>query len=178
MARYGMAIDLRTCMGCAACVVACKVENRVGEPFFRCRIEQRSAGDFPNVQLEILSLRCNQCSEAPCVWNCPTGASHYAEGGVVLVDDGKCTGCKACLAACAYDARFINERGTAEKCTFCLQRVREGLEPACVATCPSRAMVFDDLEGAGSELARTLAARKNRALKPETGNRPNVYYLE
>ena len=126
MPRYGMAIDLRTCMGCAACVVACKVENRVDEDAFRCRVTQRSRGEFPNVQLEILSERCNQCSDAPCVWNCPTGASHYAEGGVVLVNGDRCTGCKACLAACPYDARFINSRGVAEKCTFCLHRVKEG----------------------------------------------------
>lgn len=178
MARYGMAIDLRTCMGCAACVVACKVENQVGDEYFRCRIEQRSSGDFPNVHMEIFSQRCNQCSEAPCVWNCPTGASHYSGGGVVLVDDRKCTGCKACLAACAYDARFINGNGTAEKCTFCLHRVEQGQSPACVATCPSRAMIFGDLENPQSELSTNLAARNHKSIKPETGNRPNVFYLE
>lgn len=178
MPRYGMAIDKRTCMGCAACVVACKVENRVDEDAFRCRVTQRSLGEFPNVQLEILSERCNQCSDAPCVWNCPTGASHYAEGGVVLVDEDRCTGCKACLAACPYDARFINSRGVAEKCTFCLHRVKEGLEPACVSTCPSRAMIFGDLDDPSSLLSRTLGARRHRALKPEAGTKPNLFYLE
>jgi Fe-S-cluster-containing dehydrogenase component len=112
------------------------------------------------------------------VWNCPTGASHYAEGGVVLVNGDRCTGCKACLAACPYDARFINSRGVAEKCTFCLHRVKEGLEPACVSTCPSRAMIFGDLEDPSSPLVRTLGVRKHRALKPEAGTKPNLFYLE
>lgn len=178
MPRYGMAIDLQTCMGCAACVVACKVENRVDEDAFRCRVTQRSYGEFPNVHLEIFSERCNQCADAPCVWNCPTGASHYADGGIVLVDESRCTGCKACLAACPYDARFINSRGVAEKCTFCVHRVREGLEPACVSTCPSRAMIFGDLDDPDSALSRVLGARKHRTLKPEAGTKPNLFYLE
>lgn len=178
MARYGMAIDLKTCVGCAACVVACKVENQVGEEFFRCRIEQHTYGDFPDLHMAIYSQRCNQCEEAPCVWNCPTGASHYSEGGIVRVYENKCTGCKACLAACAYDARFINERGAADKCTFCQHRVEQGKLPACVSTCPSRAMTFGDLDQPNGELSRLLAVRAHRALKPETGNRPNVFYLE
>lgn len=178
MPRYGMAIDKRTCMGCAACVVSCKVENRVDEAAFRCRIAQRSRGEFPNVRLDIFSERCNQCSDAPCVWNCPTGASHYADGGIVLVDTDRCTGCKACLAACPYDARFINEEGYAEKCTFCAHRVKQGIEPSCVSTCPSRAMIFGDLEDPAGELARVLGVRGHHALKPEAGTKPNLFYLE
>jgi Fe-S-cluster-containing dehydrogenase component len=170
MPRYAMAIDLRTCMGCASCVVACKVEHEVDERFSRCRIEQRISGEFPALHLEIYSQRCNQCSDAPCVDNCPTGASHYGRGGIVEIDTAKCTGCKACLAACPYDARFINRRGFAEKCDFCAARVRAELEPACVATCPSRAMIFGEYE--------ELAARKHHVLKPEAGTRPNVLYLE
>jgi Fe-S-cluster-containing dehydrogenase component len=178
VARYGMAIDKRTCMACAACVVACKVEHGVGEGRSRDRVTERVTGEFPTLKYEPFSERCNQCSVAPCVSNCPTGASHYAGGGIVLVDEARCTGCKACIASCPYDARFINERGNAEKCTFCVERVRAGLEPACVSTCPSRAMIFGDLEDPASELARTLAARPHHALKPEAGTRPNVFYLE
>lgn len=178
MPRYAMAIDMKTCMGCAGCVVACKVENRVGGPFNRCRVEHRSKGAFPDVHVDIYSTRCNQCTSAPCVDNCPTGASHYAAGGVVLVTESKCTGCKACVASCPYDARFINENGTAEKCTFCLHRVEEGKEPACVATCPSRAMIFGDLEDAQGELARTLGARPHHALLTAAGTQPNLFFLE
>lgn len=176
--RYAMAIDLRTCMGCASCVVACKVANRVEDGFSRCRITERVRGEFPTLQLTLYSERCNHCDAAPCVSNCPTGASHYAEGGIVAVDEARCTGCKACLAACPYDARFINGRGVAEKCNFCLDRLRRGEEPACVATCPSRAMIFGDLDDPASEISRTLAARPHRALLAEAGTRPHVFYLE
>lgn len=176
--RYAMAIDLRTCVGCAACVVACKVENRVDDDSFRCRIEQRTYGQFPHLKLDIFSERCNQCTDAPCVTNCPTGASHYEDGGIVMVDEKLCTGCKACITSCPYDARFINSRGVAEKCTFCLHRVKQGMEPACVATCPSKAMVFGDLDDASSPVRQALATRKYRTLKPEAGTKPNVFYLE
>ncbi len=173
-----MAIDRKTCMACAACVVACKVENRVEEAHARCRVVEQVSGEFPTLPLELSSERCNQCSNAPCVSNCPTGASHYAEGGIVLVNESRCTGCKACLASCPYDARFINERGYAEKCTFCIHRVRDGREPACVSTCPSRAMVFGDRDDPASEISRLLASRIGRTLFPETGTGPNVFYLE
>lgn len=176
--RYAMAIDLRTCMGCASCAVACKVSNRVDESFSRCRIAERVRGEFPTLQLSIYSERCNHCAEAPCVTNCPTGASRYAGGGIVAVDAAYCTGCKACLAACPYDARFINSRGIAEKCDFCIERLRRGGEPACVATCPSRAMIFGDLDDPASEISRTLAARVHRPLLAEAGTQPHVFYLE
>ena len=178
MARYGMAVDLKTCVGCAACVVACKVENNVDERFSRDRVVQRIAGDFPNLSLQITSERCSHCDDPPCVWNCPTGASHISDGGIVLVNEDRCTGCKACVASCPYDARFINERGFADKCTFCTHRVEQGLDPACVSTCPTKAMAFGDLNDPGSEITRTLAARRHKALKPETGIGPNVFYLE
>lgn len=176
--RYGMAIDLKTCMGCASCVVACKVENRVDEEYSRCRVVERTTGEFPNLTLNLYSERCNQCAEAPCVSNCPTGASHYGDGGIVLVKESLCTGCKACIAACPYNARFINERGVAEKCTFCVERVRQGQEPACVSTCPSNAMIFGDLDNPASLLSRTLASRAHHSLLAAAGTKPNVFYLE
>jgi Fe-S-cluster-containing dehydrogenase component len=178
MARYGMAIDLGTCVGCAACVVSCKVENSVDERFSRDRIVQRVSGDFPNLQLKIFSERCNHCDNPPCVSNCPTGASHVIDGGIVMVNQSRCTGCKACVASCPYDARFINDDGFAEKCTFCNHRVEDGMTPACVSTCPTEAMLFGDLDNPNSPISRTLAARRNSPRTPETGIGPNVFYLD
>jgi Fe-S-cluster-containing dehydrogenase component len=109
---------------------------------------------------------------------CPTGASHYwRDTNVVLVDAHKCTGCKACIAACPYDARFINPEGYVEKCTFCHHRIIEGLDPACVSTCPTHCMHFGLLNDPGSEVNRLLQTREYKTLMPETGNQPNVYYL-
>ena len=178
MARYGMAIDTKKCVGCTDCVIACETENNVPHGFSRDWITQISKGKFPDTQLEILSERCNHCSNPPCVHTCPTGASHVHDvGGVVLVDHDECIGCKACIASCPYDARFINPEGYADKCTFCIHRVEKGLEPACVSVCPTYCMHFGDLDDPNSEISKLLSKRKHHALIPEAGTHPNIYYL-
>ena len=176
--RYAMAVDTVRCVGCSACTIACKTENAVPEGGFRCWVETEVSGRFPNLSMTIRSERCNQCSDSPCVANCPTGASYVGAGGIVLVDRDLCTGCKACIAACPYGARYVDPRGFVDKCTFCLHRVRRGLEPACVANCPTRALTFGDLSDPDSPLAALLASRKYEVLKRESGTRPNLFFLE
>ena len=105
--RYAMVIDTRTCVGCAACVIGCKTENDVADHFARDWIYTETNGSFPNLQMTIRSERCNHCEDAPCVSVCPTGASYYGPGGTVQVNQDKCSGCKACIAACPYDARLV-----------------------------------------------------------------------
>jgi Fe-S-cluster-containing dehydrogenase component len=179
MARLGMVIDTRKCVGCMDCVVACKTENQVPDGFHRDWIVQKLTGSYPTLDLEIRSERCNHCDEPPCVSCCPTGASHVHDfGRVVLVDEKLCIGCKACLASCPYDARFIHPEGYADKCTFCIHRAEKGEDPACVAVCPTRCMHFGDLDDPGSEVSRLLASRKRHALLPEAGTRPRIFYLE
>jgi Fe-S-cluster-containing dehydrogenase component len=97
---------------------------------------------------------------------------------VVLVYHEKCSGCKACIAACPYDARFIHPEGYADKCTFCIHRVERGLDPACVAVCPTHCMHFGDLEDPQSEVARLLRSRKHHALLPAAGTAPQIFYLD
>ncbi len=178
MARYGMVIDTRKCVGCMDCVVACKTENEVPEGYNRDWVTYETNGRFPTLHLEIRSERCNHCDSPPCVSCCPTGASHVEEPGhVVLVTAGDCIGCKACLASCPYDARFVNPAGYADKCTFCVHRVKEGLDPACVSVCPTRCMTFGDLDDPESEASRLLASRSHHALNPAAGTRPRIFYL-
>ncbi len=178
MARFGMALDTRKCVGCMDCVVACKTENDVPEGLARDWLAYDARGRFPSVQLEIRSERCNHCDEPPCVSGCPTGASHVeAIGQLVLVTHEKCIGCKACIAACPYDARFVHPEGYVDKCTFCSQRTLEGLDPACVSVCPTRCVTFGDLDDPSSEVSRLLASRKHKVLKPETGAQPRVFFL-
>ena len=178
MTRYAMAVDLRRCVGCNACTLACKAENDLPEDGYRCWIENTTTGVFPALHQEIQSQRCNHCDRPPCVAVCPTGASYIGAGGVVLVDHDACTGCKACMASCPYDARYIHPQGYADKCTFCLHRVEQGRQPACVEVCPTRALTFGDLSDSGSELVQLLRTRKARTLQPERGLDPNVFYLE
>lgn len=179
MARFGMVIDTKKCVGCMDCVVACKTENSVPEGLNRDWIVQDVHGTYPTLNMQIRTERCNHCDNPPCVYCCPCGASHVHElGGVVLVHHDKCSGCKACMAACPYDARFIHPDGYADKCTFCIHRVENGMDPACVSVCPTHCMYFGDLDDPNSELNKLLNSRKYKALIPEAGTKPQIFYLD
>lgn len=178
MPRFGMVIDTRKCVGCADCVVACQTENDVPQGFCRDWIATEVRGAFPNLSMEIRSERCNHCDNPPCVSCCPTGASHVEEfGKVVHVTANKCIGCKACIAACPYDARYVHPEGYVDKCTFCTHRVKEGKDPACVSVCPTHCMTFGDLDDPKSAVSQLLASRKHHVLLPEAGTGPRVFYL-
>ncbi|MCC6622524.1 MAG: 4Fe-4S dicluster domain-containing protein [Deltaproteobacteria bacterium] len=175
--RYGMVVDTRRCVGCSACVLACMAENDTPEGTCRDWIVHEVKGVFPDLEQEIRSERCMHCSSPPCVDVCPTGASFVGDGGVVLVEPDKCTGCKACIAACPYDARYVHPRGYVDKCTFCIHRVRRGELPACVTVCPTKALTFGDLDDPESEVSELLRTRKSKVLLPEAGTEPNVFFL-
>ncbi len=175
--RYAMAVDTRRCVGCNACVIACKTENDVPNGGFRDWTVQETAGTFPDLSMEIRSERCNHCSNPACVDACPTGASHVQEGGVVMVNQAKCTGCKACIASCAYGARYVHPKGHVDKCTFCLHRVQKGKLPGCVETCPTKSLTFGNLSDPESPITRLMRSRRVKVLRPESGNEPNVYFL-
>ena len=175
--RYVMAMDTRRCVGCNACVLACKSENNLPEQGFRDWIVTETKGQFPSLIQEIRSERCHHCNNPPCVSACPTGASHINKGGTVIVSHNKCTGCKACIAACPYDARYVHHQGFVDKCTFCLHRVNKGKQPACVTTCPTSSLTFGDLADPDSSVSKLLRLRNYKILKPETGINPNLYFL-
>jgi Fe-S-cluster-containing dehydrogenase component len=178
MARYGMVIDTVRCVGCMDCVVACKTENEVPEGLNRDWITTEVRGAAPRPRLEIRSERCNHCDDPPCVWCCPTGASHVEPfGRLVQIRAAVCIGCKACLAACPYDARYVHPHGYADKCTFCVHRVQQGLDPACVAVCPTHCMHFGDLDDPNSGVSRLLRERRGHVLLPEAGTRPRIHFL-
>jgi Fe-S-cluster-containing dehydrogenase component len=173
-----MAIDTRRCLNCEACVVACKAENEV--PLGRSRnwVREQESGAYPAVGVRIVPGQCMQCEDPPCVRLCPTGASYVSPEGIVLVNVDDCIGCRYCATACPYDARYFDEAsGTVDKCTFCAHRVADGLEPACVLTCPARARTFGDLDDRTSDAARLIAARNGQPEKPEAGTRPKIFYL-
>jgi Fe-S-cluster-containing dehydrogenase component len=172
-----MVVDTRLCVACKACVLACKAENALPDGYCRDWLVEETRGVFPNLSAQNRSERCNHCSDPPCVYACPTGASHVNAGGVVLVTHHKCTGCKACIAACPYDSRYVHPEGYVDKCTFCLHRVDNGLEPACVEVCPTFCLHFGDLNDSSSEVSGLLRTRDFKVLHPETGCMPNVYFL-
>ena len=172
-----MGIDTKKLVGCSDCVVACQTENDVPIGYCRDWITETVNGTYPNLELELRSERCNHCDNSPCVRCCPTGASHYSDGGIVLVTKNECIGCGACIQSCPYDARFQHPKGYVDKCTFCNHKVKNGLLPACVSVCPTKCMYFGDLDNSHSEVSQLLRNRTYKTMAPEAGTKPQVYYL-
>ncbi|KFE34943.1 sulfate reduction electron transfer complex DsrMKJOP subunit DsrO [Thioclava atlantica] len=177
--HWGMVVDLRKCIGCQACTVACIMENHVPEDAFRTHVSvYELVKDGHDPAMVMLPRLCNHCDDPPCIPVCPVEATFKAENGEVLVDADKCVGCAYCVQACPYDARFINhETQTADKCTFCFHRTQSGLLPACVETCVGGARNFGDLNDPGSEVATLLRENEVSVLRPEMHTNPNVYYI-
>lgn len=176
--RYGMVIDLRKCIGCYACTVACKSENQVPLGVFRTWIKEAETGAFPHVRRHFMPRLCNQCEDAVCVTNCPVEATYKIENGITVIDPEKCIGCRYCIASCPYGVRYINpDTNTADKCDFCRHRVEQGLVPACVQTCVGTARIFGDLNDPSSEISKVLATTPTQVLHPEAGTNPRVFYI-
>lgn len=175
--RYGMVIDLRRCVGCHACTVVCKMEHMSPKDASRSWVEEIDKGTYPNVSRIKLPRLCNECEDAPCVKACPVAATYPADGGVIVVDTEKCIGCGACVNACPYDARFLDEENKVDKCDLCYERITLGLVPACVSTCISSARFFGDLNDPESEVSRLIKEYGAEQLAPGYGLNPAVYYI-
>ena len=106
--RYGMVIDLKRCIGCNSCTIACKQENATPKNITWARVLLSETGTYPNARLTYLPVLCNHCAEPPCVDVCPTGASQKLENGTVIIDPELCIGCRFCMTACPYNARFFH----------------------------------------------------------------------
>ncbi len=175
--RWAKVIDQTRCIGCHACSTACKSENGVPLGVHRTYVKAVEIGAFPTVRRAFQVTRCNQCDDAPCTTVCPTRAMFRRKDGIVDFDKRICIGCKACIAACPYDAIFINpDDGAAEKCNFCSHRVDAGLEPACVTVCPTGAIVIGDLDEPGSPVARIVQRDAVAVRRPEKETRPKLFY--
>lgn len=154
MSNWGMVIDLKKCIGCYSCQIACKQEHFLPPGIFWNRVIISETGSYPAVTKQIYPVLCNHCQEAACVKACPTRATTRREDGVVTVDPDKCVGCRYCLVACPYQQRsyyaddkkeyypgqglteyetigkelYPLEKGTVVKCNFCAERIDAGLK--------------------------------------------------
>lgn len=178
MANFTWVIDQRKCIGCHACTTACKSENEVPLSVDRTWVKYVEKGNYPNTQRHFGVLRCNHCANPPCVHICPTTAMFQRPDGIVEFDKDACIGCKACIAACPYDAIYIDpESHTAAKCNFCAHRLDVGLEPACVVVCPEEALIFGDLDDPLSKVNQLIGREKTQVRKPEKNTDPKCFYI-
>ena len=174
---WAKVIDHTRCIGCHACTTACKSENEVPLSVTRTYVKYVDTGIFPQARRSFQVTRCNQCDDAPCVEACPTTAMFRRADGIVDFDKSICVGCKACIAACPYDAIFINpEDKSAEKCNFCAHRLDVGLEPACVIVCPTEAILVGDMNDPLSAVSGIINREAVAVRRPEKETRPKLYY--
>ena len=158
MPRWGLVINLHTCIGCYNCMIACKQEHFLPPGIFFSRVLVGEIGTYPSVLKLSYPVLCNHCDEPPCVDVCPTGATTKREDGIVTVDPDKCIGCRSCLIACPYQQRsylsgdndeyfpgqgltayeeigkelYPLEKGTVVKCNFCAEIIDDGLKRGLV----------------------------------------------
>jgi tetrathionate reductase subunit B len=177
--RYAFVIEVDRCIDCKACMIACTVENQV--PVGRHRNWVNAAplqGTFPILAQDFVPGNCMHCDYPPCVQVCPTGASYQRADGLVLINADQCIGCKFCISACPYEARYFDEaRGVVDKCSACVHRLDAGQPPACVETCIGGARHFGDLNDPNSTVAQLYATGRARPFHPETGTGPKIFYL-
>jgi len=176
--KWVKVIDQTKCIGCHACTTACKSENEVPVGVTRTYVKSVDVGFFPQARRAFQVTRCNQCVDAPCAAACPTAAMFVRDDGIVDFDKRACIGCKACIAACPYDAIFINpEDHSAEKCNFCAHRIDVGLEPACVVVCPTEAILVGDAHDPAAKVSQITHRRPVTVRRPEKATKPKLFYV-
>ncbi len=199
MPRYGMVVDLRKCIGCHSCVVACKSEHNTPTGIFQTDVLEKELGKFPNAVRVFLPVLCNHCEEPTCVEVCPSQATSKREDGVVMIDFEKCIGCGACVEHCPYHARVLVQDNrtlfpdgktvfekpvhqkipgkVALKCDFCFFRLEKGKQPACVEVCPTTARVFGDVGDPNSTVSGLIQKYLAWVMLPDKNTKPQVYYI-
>lgn len=201
-------VDTTKCIGCGRCVRACKEENHVPmDPRYNrtwveryvqtadgeMHVDSPDAGinGFTSVEANkpyegmditksfFVPKLCNQCEKPPCVQVCPVAATFKTADGIVLVNRDKCIGCRYCIQACPFGARYLDpDEHVADKCTWCYHRISRGLKPACVAVCPVGARKFGDLRDPESEVSQIVDQLRLYVLKEDLGTRPRVRYTQ
>ncbi len=157
--------------------MACKTEHQVPLGVNRTWVKYIEKGAWPDTSRFFSVMRCNHCTDAPCVEICPTTALFRRDDGIVDFDTDRCIGCKACMQGCPYDALYIDPgEHTAQKCNYCVHRIEVSLEPACVVVCPTEAIIAGDLDDPTTKIAQWVASEQLYQRSPEQGTKPNLWY--
>ncbi len=211
MTKWAIVADLRRCTGCQTCTAACRHANATLPGVQYRKVLDVEVGSYPEVQRVFVPVGCMHCDEPPCRDVCPTTATKKRADGIVTIDYDLCIGCGYCIVACPYQARYKVSKaefafghnptssetqrydkrllGVAQKCTFCSDRVDEGLAqgltpgvdpratPACVNACIADALYFGNTDDAGSNVSQLLDGNKSFRMHEELGTGPNIHYL-
>jgi len=223
--RWGMAIDLSSCVGCGACVVACQSENNVavvgpeqvrkGRAMHWIRVDRYYEGDAASPSVVHEPMLCQHCDNAPCETVCPVQATNHGPDGINQMAYNRCVGTRYCANNCPYKVRRFNyldftsetpesmqlafnpevtvrPRGVMEKCTFCVQRIRNAdqiakrekrplrdtdVVPACGSACPASAIVFGDIANPESGVSKISRSNRGFHVLEELGTKPAITYL-
>jgi formate dehydrogenase iron-sulfur subunit len=181
MADIAFLLDPSKCTGCRGCQVACKLWNKrdfektknfgsfenpkkLSKNVWR-RIAFIESGSGNDLKWLFRQEQCFHCSNAACVTACPTGALHYKEKGIVFLDQSKCIGCRFCEQVCPFDVpKYDSGSKKSYKCTFCIDRVQNGLVPSCAKACPTGAIEFSWNRDALVAKAKAKATKANLRL--------------
>jgi len=177
--RWGLLVDIKRCIGCYSCILACKQDHGVGLGSKWNRVTTVGpVGEFPQVRMHYVYTMCMHCEQPPCVDACPTGALYKREDGIVLVDEAKCRACfELCEDACPYRALARDEaRGKQTKCTLCVERLEVGEPPLCVQTCLTQALVFGKVEELPALVAQRTKGAPTYRLLEDQGTGPALQY--
>ncbi len=210
MTRWVMVADLRRCIGCQTCTAACRQANNTPVGVQWRRVLDMEFGEYPQVKRAFVPVGCQHCSDPPCMEVCPSTATRQRPDGIVTIDYDLCIGCAYCAVACPYQARYRSDEpayaydeaipaetvdfdpgrlGVATKCTFCVDRIDDGLArglkpgvdpeatPACANACISKALTFGDRDDPHSEVSKLLAENQFFRMHEELDTDPGFYYL-
>lgn len=142
----GYYFDMTRCVGCRACQLACKDKNRLDVGIIFRNAKTYSVGKYPDTKVYSYSASCNHCGTPACMAVCPTGSIFRSDDGMVIIDQNLCIACGSCIQACPYGIPQTMANGNANKCDSCYAIRNAGGKPACVSTCPNRALDFGDLD--------------------------------
>ena len=182
--HYSMVIRQAMCIDCERCVDACKHTNEVPDYAYRTRILTKKYTGKLDKAIEFIPVLCNHCNNPPCVRGCPTRATYKDPvTGIVRMESKKCIGCKTCMLACPYDARYFDEeRHAIDKCDFCWEtRLSKGeTQTGCSAACPTGARTFGNLSDPDSVVYKLVHQVQEEVwvLRPEDNTKPNVFYMK
>ncbi len=211
MTRWAVVADLNRCVGCQTCTAACKHANGTAPGVQWRKVLDVEAGEYPEVRRAFVPVGCMHCDEPPCLEVCPTTATRKRNDGIVTIDYDLCIGCAYCVVACPFQARYRVDApasaygsqtmrhealredpgrlGVSQKCTFCVDRIDEGLSngqvpglapeatPACVVSCIADALHFGDLEDPDSNVSTLLTENRHFRMHEALGTGPGIYYL-